>query len=255
MNKVLNELMNLSPAGITASAVNTAGWELTNLLTERGELNGHQFNNLKPIMLKVFSGMVKEISEIQELQEVTPHHTTPGWTLQINGESIRVYDIKVANHIKELEQQLKAKQTLIEQQAVAMEHHIDHGDTDHERHMCKMLLRMMRGQPVECRVEPKNLPHVEWHDATELSLNTDWKYREPVKKLNIPWEHIKHEYIYAAMDSGDDIIVFEDKPSVEGGSFTNTGKWAYVTGLNIDTDGIEWKESLTIRPAPVTNAP
>jgi hypothetical protein len=127
----------------------------------------------------------------------------------------------------------------------------EQGTTDHERHMCEMLLRMMRGQPVECRAEPENLPHIEWHDATGLSLNTEREYRIPVKKLNIPWEHIKPEYKFAAMGSDGVVFVFASAPVLKSVVW-NIGPdvaLSIIGALTIDTDGIDWKESLTERPA------
>ena len=71
--------------------------------------------------------------------------------------------------------------------------------------------------------------------------------------LNIPWEHIKPQYKWAAMDASGDIDVFEDKPDISG-----SGWWvksceglgfSCLDALNIDTTSIDWRESLTQRPA------
>ena len=76
------------------------------------------------------------------------------------------------------------------------------------------------------------------------------------KKLNIPWELIKPEFTQAAMDENGEVFVFTQGEI----SFSATGRYwclndLYVgkytmisESLTIDTDGIDWKESLTQRP-------
>ena len=76
------------------------------------------------------------------------------------------------------------------------------------------------------------------------------------KKLNIPWELIKPEFTQAAMDENGEVFVFTQKEI----SFIATGRyWCFndwyggkcisiSESLTIDTDGIDWKESLTQRP-------
>ena len=76
------------------------------------------------------------------------------------------------------------------------------------------------------------------------------------KKLNIPWELIKPEFTQAAMDENGEVFVFTQEEI----SFIATGCcWCFndlyggkcisiSESLTIDTDGIDWKESLTQRP-------
>ena len=76
------------------------------------------------------------------------------------------------------------------------------------------------------------------------------------KKLNIPWEIIKPEFTQAAMDENGEVFVFTQEEI----SFIATGRyWSFndfdvgeytiiSESLIIDTDGIDWKESLTQRP-------
>lgn len=76
-------------------------------------------------------------------------------------------------------------------------------------------------------------------------------YRTKQRKLEIPWHVIKPEYKWAVMYSDGVICVNEIKPA----GFTDAG-W-YGAGkccelpLNIDTTGIDWRESLTERPEGV----
>ena len=76
------------------------------------------------------------------------------------------------------------------------------------------------------------------------------------KKLNIPWELIKPEFTQAAMDENGEVFVFtqEEISFIATGHYWcfndwHGGKCSGISGsLTIDTDGIDWKESLTQRP-------
>lgn len=116
--------------------------------------------------------------------------------------------------------------------------------TDHEKHMTEMLLRKMRGLPVE-----RNCPGQGWLPARGDSIDKNHEYRAPVKKLVIPWEHIKPEYKFAAMDEKGRIVVGLQTFNMSGSRLTYHGSSAVCYTLNIDTDGIEWRESLTERPS------
>lgn len=70
------------------------------------------------------------------------------------------------------------------------------------------------------------------------------------KKLNIPWSMIKSKFNYCAMDEDGDVRVFENKPFLNSTNWQDElGKWEYLSKiLEIDTRGINWKESLCERP-------
>lgn len=74
-------------------------------------------------------------------------------------------------------------------------------------------------------------------------------YRTRPRQLVIPWEHIKPEYKWAAMDRYGDVYLYKEKPRLVSDCFA--GEWCYTTMLNIDTTGIDWRESLTARPEGV----
>lgn len=85
----------------------------------------------------------------------------------------------------------------------------------------------------------------------------EWEYRiKPTKQLVIPWEVIKPEYKWAAMDSDDRIFFFEKEPQIERSEY-----WRYepnygdledgfgtLSVLNLDTGGVNWEQSLVQRP-------
>ena len=106
----------------------------------------------------------------------------------------------------------------------------------------------------------------------ELTLSKDWKpveecatyvsgiYRVKRKvvatPLDIPWQHIKDVFKYAAMDKSGYVYLYENKPYIEEGDFawyweTGTDYLNFTHHFNIQTDGIDWKRSLTKRPEGV----
>lgn len=77
-------------------------------------------------------------------------------------------------------------------------------------------------------------------------------YRTKQRKLEIPWHVIKHEYKWAAMDDNGDVWFSTFQPSIR----LDNGSWrqnisSCQSPLNIDTTGIDWRESLTERPEGV----
>lgn len=98
----------------------------------------------------------------------------------------------------------------------------------------------------------------QWEEDELPSWNwADYQYRIkpeiPQKQLVIPWEHIKPKYKWAAMDKDGELFVFVCSPKQE-----NTLWWDQLEGgcesinvLNIDTDGVDWKQSLIERPEGV----
>lgn len=92
-----------------------------------------------------------------------------------------------------------------------------------------------------------------WQSAKEFRVNFSATYRiKPVKKLDIPWEIIKHKYKWVAMDSDGDLFVATCKPVLHAEfGWTGCGGIDALDALNIDTAGISWENSLTQRPEGV----
>lgn len=77
-------------------------------------------------------------------------------------------------------------------------------------------------------------------------------YRTRPRQLVIPWEHIKPEYKWAAMDDDGSVWFFDTKPCIDGDDkYWGGGKSFCQSPLNINTTGIDWRESLTARPEGV----
>ena len=71
--------------------------------------------------------------------------------------------------------------------------------------------------------------------------------------LDIPWKHIAGIWKYATMDENGDVYLYEDKPHVGKGEkvwryFGGNRIWCVAHYLNINTDGVNWENSLTVRP-------
>lgn len=93
-----------------------------------------------------------------------------------------------------------------------------------------------------------------WNIADSGNINFNCVYRtKPQKKLNIPWNVINKKYKYAAMDKSGTVFLYEKQPLInldceiylpeKEDNFKNTSNI-----LELDTSGIDWKESLTERP-------
>lgn len=76
---------------------------------------------------------------------------------------------------------------------------------------------------------------------------------KPVKRLAIPWEHIKPEYRWAAMDRDGEVYIYDAQPTICKIEFfwgDNGSNYRAVDFLSsIDIEGIDWRDSLVERPA------
>ena len=90
-----------------------------------------------------------------------------------------------------------------------------------------------------------------WQDNQTELIAIGCIYRTRPRKLVIPWEHIKEEYLWAAMDEFEgNIYFYKVKPKL-GHESWDGGVVGTASALNIDTAGIDWRESLTARPEGV----
>lgn len=99
----------------------------------------------------------------------------------------------------------------------------------------------------------------EWLDKVNEFISVTAIYITSPRQLVIPWEVIKEEYKWAAMDDRGRVFFYEEKPALM--TYKNkccfdppayygwTGGGGFAPScLNIDTNGIDWRESLTQRP-------
>lgn len=72
-------------------------------------------------------------------------------------------------------------------------------------------------------------------------------YRTRPRQLSIPWEHIKPEYKWARLDEHGEVWFFTFTPENWSEFWSDSNNYCR-SALNIDTAGIDWRESLTARP-------
>lgn len=89
-----------------------------------------------------------------------------------------------------------------------------------------------------------------WMHADKNSLLPSYAYRTRPRQLIIPWEVIKPEYKWAAMDVDGTVCFYAAKPHTCADGWYSASFEAQVI-LNIDTTGIDWRESLVKRPEGV----
>lgn len=89
--------------------------------------------------------------------------------------------------------------------------------------------------------------NAKWHIFIEDSPieMTDVCRTKPVKRLAIPWEHIKPEYKFARLTSGGRLFFYNSNPELRSPYRVCESSDA----LNIDIEGIDWRDSLVERPA------
>lgn len=90
-----------------------------------------------------------------------------------------------------------------------------------------------------------------WEECKSIDfIWMDNIYRTRPRQLVIPWEVIRPEFKWAAMDCDDVVILHMKKPvAVEHGFASDCERVADM--LNINTTAIDWRESLTERPEGV----
>lgn len=85
---------------------------------------------------------------------------------------------------------------------------------------------------------------------SDVAIDSIYRVRAKATPLNIPWEHIKPEYKWAAMDKNKDVCLFVKEPEVDpvDNYWYAIGNTINIDFMNINTDNINWELSLTKRP-------
>ncbi len=122
--------------------------------------------------------------------------------------------------------------------------------TEREFELVGALLAKMRGNA-----------GIQWLDGGEWDLCNNNKYlhierayglgqkAEPESTpLDIPWGLIDKKYIFAAMDEDCGKWVYEEKPNKESNFWECELGNERIDAIKINTDGIIWDKSLTVRP-------
>lgn len=123
---------------------------------------------------------------------------------------------------------------------------------EQQEHMVQILLAKMQGLEVEfydnyCE---------KWVTAivSYSYIDLDAKYRIKSHELPITkemWRMIDEKWKWAAMDEDGEVWFYKEKPYNTGEGW-HIDSWGYILNiLAIDTDGIDWRKSLTRRPEGV----
>jgi len=91
-----------------------------------------------------------------------------------------------------------------------------------------------------------------WEDAGNALIALSGIYRTKPRKLLIPWEYIKPEFKWAVIGfkGAQGVVLYTKEPCL----IEDEDAWCYqssmetIGAMNIDTSGIDWRESLTQRP-------
>lgn len=98
----------------------------------------------------------------------------------------------------------------------------------------------------------------DWQEKGNSGLYSETVYRTRPRQLVIPWDVIREDIAWFLISPkgrkwgitqscyGTKPVLDEDGWTCDGGS-----SWFSLDGLNIDTTGIDWRESLTARPEGV----
>ena len=119
-----------------------------------------------------------------------------------------------------------------------------------QQHMVQILLAKMQGVDIEYFKNKK------WHNSSAGWLDLRFNYRIKSHELPITrefWAMIDREWEWASMDKDGVIYFYKDEPCIfDDNNFWSTGDDIYHESiLAINTDGIDWRKSLTRRPEGV----
>lgn len=119
-----------------------------------------------------------------------------------------------------------------------------------QQHMVQILLAKMQG------VEVEHFAYGAWCHSPSNYFNFESTYRIKSHELPITrefWAMIDREWEWASMDKDGVIYFYKDEPCIfDDNNFWSTGDDIYHESiLAINTDGIDWRKSLTRRPKGV----
>lgn len=101
----------------------------------------------------------------------------------------------------------------------------------------------------------KGFDWLSWYEESSSYLRSDGIYRTRPRKLVIPWEHIKPECKFAALQGTGEVWFYEIEPELRaeerGAWWFGRGARCWESVLAIDTSGIDPVYSLTARPEGV----
>jgi hypothetical protein len=121
----------------------------------------------------------------------------------------------------------------------------------------KLAFRDMTKEEQLAIIEAKQKGNVEsyhshyevWEEADTLAVQFSGVYRTKPKQLVIPWDVIKKEYKWAAMNKNGNVYFFPREPIIfRDDSFWDCGGERQLSIVEINTKGVQWQNSKTQRP-------
>lgn len=122
-------------------------------------------------------------------------------------------------------------------------------DTEQE-HMVQILLAKMQGIEVELYDRIGR----EWITSATRSVYVDTNYRIKSHELPITkemWAMIDKKWEWAAKDSDGEVSFYKKEPFIIGHYWCPVSDDYALNVLTLNTDGIDWRKSLTRRPEGV----
>lgn len=89
-----------------------------------------------------------------------------------------------------------------------------------------------------------------WKEQQSGSIYQSNIYRTKPRQLIIPWDVVSPEYKWSAMDKNTKVWFYTEKPIADVNAWVGGGNYC-KSALNINTSGIDWRESLVQRPEGV----
>ena len=119
-----------------------------------------------------------------------------------------------------------------------------------QEHMVQILLAKMQGVEVELYDRIGE----EWITSATSAVYVDTNYRIKSHELPITremWAMIDKEWKWAAKDSDGDVSFYKEEPFIIGRYWCSMSDDHALNVLTLNTDGIDWRKSLTRRPEGV----
>ena len=116
-----------------------------------------------------------------------------------------------------------------------------------QEHMIQILLAKMQGVEVEIYERFRE----EWRASDAKCVYVDSNYRINSHELPIAkamWAMIDKEWKWAAKDSNGDVSFYKEEPFIIGRYWCSMSDDHALNVLTLNTDGIDWRKSLTKRP-------
>lgn len=119
-----------------------------------------------------------------------------------------------------------------------------------QEHMVQILLAIMQGVAVEYY----DVIDRRWETVSHKTIYLEFDYRIKSHELPITremWAMIDKKWKWAAKDNDGGVWFYVDRPSKSDYCWSADSQGCALNALVLNTDGIDWRKSLTKRPEGV----